>query len=238
MTSPPLIIGIDVGAPTKGFHAVALQGTDLVDKVHSTDAIQIAQWCVTRKAEVVAIDAPCRWRAESGNARLAERELAADRISCFSTPTESKARGHAFYTWMLAGQELYAALAPVYPVYSDQRVRTHVAIETFPQAVACALAGAIVSAKTKFSVRGDLLRRYGIDAGALKSIDEIDAALCAVAASAFVNGKFEPLETTDSFHQWMKRCGSASANRLRNRVGSANRRLGLRCRMRARAPSI
>jgi predicted nuclease with RNAse H fold len=190
MASPSLIIGIDVGAPTKGFHAVALQGTDVVDKIRSSDAVHVAQWCVRRKAEVVGIDAPCRWRAESGDARVAEREIAADRISCFSTPTESKAGQHAFYTWMLAGQELYAALAPRYPLYTDRCVRTHVAIETFPQAVACALAGTIVSAKIKFRVRGDLLRRYGIDAGALKSIDEIDAALCAVAASAFVSGKF------------------------------------------------
>jgi predicted nuclease with RNAse H fold/5-methylcytosine-specific restriction endonuclease McrA len=190
MTLPPLTIGIDVGAPTKGFHAVALRGIDLVEKFHSTDAGQVAQWCVTRRPAVVSIDAPCRWRAESGNARLAERELAAEGISSFSTPTESKARGHAFYTWMLAGHDLFAALAPTYPIYTDQRHSERVAIETFPHAVACALAGTVVSAKAKFKVRGDLLRHHGINASAFTSVDEIDAALCAVAASAFVGGNF------------------------------------------------
>jgi predicted nuclease with RNAse H fold/5-methylcytosine-specific restriction endonuclease McrA len=197
VTPPPLIIEIDVGAPTKGFHGVALRGTGLVDKFQSKDAIQIAEWCVTQKAVVVSIDAPCRWRAEGGDARLAERELAAAGISSFSTPTESKARGNAFYTWMLAGHDLYAALARSYPVYTDQRRRAQVAIETFPHAVACALAGAVVSAKTKFKVRGDLLRRHGIDASAFKSIDEIDAALCAVAASAFIGGSFKSYGDSD-----------------------------------------
>jgi predicted nuclease with RNAse H fold/5-methylcytosine-specific restriction endonuclease McrA len=190
MTLSPLTIGIDVGAPSKGFHAVALRGIDLVEKFHSTDAGQVAQWCVTRRAAVVSIDAPCRWRAESGNARLAERELAAEGISSFSTPTEARARGHAFYTWMLAGHDLFAALAPTYPIYTDQPRNERVAIETFPHAIACALAGMVVSAKAKFKLRGDLLRRYGINASAFISVDEIDAALCAVAASAFVGGNF------------------------------------------------
>src|SRR5688572_33191099 len=105
MNAPVLVVGIDVGAPAKGYHAVALRGTEPVGKFHSHDAAEIARWCVTREAGVVAVDAPCRWRMQGGKARLAERELAAGRISCFSTPTEAKARGHAFYTWMFAGQE-------------------------------------------------------------------------------------------------------------------------------------
>lgn len=139
-------VGIDVGAPSKGYHASALCGT-ATERFHSSDPHEIARWCIARNAGVVAIDAPCRWRIHGQSARAAERELAADRISCFSTPTIDKARGHAFYTWMFAGHELYAALAEYYPVYtgpvsdlstlSSQRP-TRLAIETFPQTVPCA----------------------------------------------------------------------------------------------------
>src|SRR5205085_741180 len=99
--------------------------------------------CDDQGAEVVAVDAPCRWRLPGERARAAERALAAGKISCFSTPIEEKARGHNFYTWMYAGHALYAALAATHLIYSGEPRPTRVAIETFPQAVACALAGKI-----------------------------------------------------------------------------------------------
>src|SRR5688572_27388659 len=114
---PRSTVGIDIGAPSKGYHAVALSGTAIASKYHSCAPAEMARWCVDHTAEVISIDAPCRWRVHGQPARPAERELAADRISCFSTPTEEKARGHAFYTWMFAGQELYVALAEKYPIY-------------------------------------------------------------------------------------------------------------------------
>jgi predicted nuclease with RNAse H fold len=190
-TATPIVVGIDVGAPAKGYHVVALRGAAVVAKLHSRNALEVARWCVAHEARVVAVDAPCRWRVAGALARLAERELAGARIACFSTPTEDKAHGHAFYTWMFAGQELYKALARQYPIHGSAEQRSSVAIETFPQAVACALAGKVVSAKKKFSLRSELIRKAEIDLTALKSIDEVDATLCAIAASAFVNGRFK-----------------------------------------------
>jgi predicted nuclease with RNAse H fold len=203
-------IGIDVGAPTKGFHAIALCGSTIAAKHHSRDANDVARWCGDRLPQVVAIDAPCRWRVHGQPARAAERALAAYRVSCFSTPTEEKARGHAFYTWMFAGHALYAALAERYPIYDKQlsaisgqasgisglsafnlQPSTRVAIETYPHAVACALAGGHVSAKQKFANRTALLRAAGIDPSPLRNIDEVDAALCALAAQHFVAGTFK-----------------------------------------------
>ncbi|MEY4940992.1 MAG: hypothetical protein RIQ93_2727 [Verrucomicrobiota bacterium] len=186
----PIMAGIDVGGPAKGFHGVALRGCGVIARFNSREALQMTDWCHSLSVTVVAIDAPCRWRSP-GRARAAERELARDKISCFSTPTEEKARGHAFYTWMFAGQELYRALEPHYPICTDPTQRGRVALETFPQAVACALAGQIVSARQKKPVRRDLLRRAGIDPSGLRNIDEIDATLCAVAAQAYFAGQFK-----------------------------------------------
>jgi hypothetical protein len=58
------------------------------------------------------------------------------------------------YGWMLAGAELFSLLKAHYHLFDGQSVdSTPVCFETFPQAVACALAGEIVSAKRKSSVR-------------------------------------------------------------------------------------
>lgn len=200
----PIVVGIDVGAPSKGYHAVALSKGTIAEKFQSSVPAEVAQWCIDRGAEVIAVDAPCRWRMHGGPARAAERELAASRISCFSTPTEEKARGHAFYTWMFAGQELYTALAATHLIYRGEAVSdysghsisnshplTGVAIETFPQAVACALAGELVSAKTKLAVRREVLIRAGVDVSGLEGIDEVDAALCALTAERFAQNRFK-----------------------------------------------
>jgi hypothetical protein len=79
-------------------------------------------------AAVVAVDAPCRWRVDGQLARACERELAADRICCFSTPTKEKATGHAFYTWMFAGMELFAALAGTHRIWDGSPGSKSVAI--------------------------------------------------------------------------------------------------------------
>lgn len=187
---PPCVIGIDVGGPAKGFHAVALQGSEVLAKLRTRDPAALAHWCVKQKAIVVAVDAPCRWRG-TNLARAAERELAAEGISCYYAPTEQRARDHPFYQWMLPGAALYAALSPHFPLYTGTPTPGPVAIETFPQAVACALAGHRVSAKKKRVVRRDLVARSGISIQENDSIDDFDAILCALAANAFARGEFK-----------------------------------------------
>lgn len=184
------LIGVDVGGPAKGFHAVAMNERNVVGKQRGRSADEIAAWIRMHDAEVVAIDAPCRWREQNGPPRTAELQMAGAKISSFSTPTEGKAAGHAFYTWMLAGMKLYDALHPTHPVYVGARRKSRVCIETFPQAVACALAGEVVSAKEKNHVRRGLLERCGLDPSLFANIDEVDAALCAIAADAFMRDRF------------------------------------------------
>lgn len=190
---PPTVIGIDVGAARKGYHAVALGARGALTLFQSSSADDMAAWCRVMNAQVVAIDAPCKWRGEGAEARTAERALAADRISCFSTPTLAKARGHTFYTWMFAGQELYTALAPDVPLYRGGKPsKARVCFETYPQAIACAFAGSRVSAeaKTKMEIRRALLARAGVDPTRFTCIDEIDAALCALTARRFAQNDF------------------------------------------------
>jgi predicted nuclease with RNAse H fold len=186
-----VVVGIDVGGPRKGFHAVALRGMTFLAKTKSPDVALIARWCCDLKTTVVAVDAPCRWRPDGGPVRLAESEMAARRIACYYAPTELKAQSHLFYTWMLAGIALYKALLPGYPLYLGSPVDGCVVIETFPHAVSCALAGDLVSAKLKGTIRRQLLGNIGIAPTYFSNIDEVDAALCAVAARSFARNTFK-----------------------------------------------
>jgi len=189
--SAPRVIGIDVGGSAKGFHAVLLAGSELLERRHDRDPVALAAWCATRHATVVAVDAPCRWRPPPpAPARAAERALAAEGISCYFTPTEARARSHPFYSWMLPGAALFDALRPHYALYDGDATLRPLCIETFPHAVACALAGAPVSAKDKKPLRANLLRLAGMSIDGTETMDELDALLCALAASAFAQGRF------------------------------------------------
>lgn len=91
---------------------------------------------------------------------------------------------------MRNGAKLYGLVERHYHLFENRRrVRSPVCFETFPHAVACALAGKIVSAKQKRNVRSELLRQAGIDASQLANIDMIDAGLCALTADYLLAGK-------------------------------------------------
>ena len=77
-----VVVGIDVGGPRKGFHAVALREGAYLDKFASPEAPALAAWCIQVGARAVAIDAPCRW-SRTGRARPAERALTAAGIHAF-----------------------------------------------------------------------------------------------------------------------------------------------------------
>jgi predicted nuclease with RNAse H fold len=194
MPSPIIVAGIDVGGRAKGFHGVALRGGAYLDLIASCDVAEVADWCRQISARIIGIDAPCRWSA-TGRARTAERELMSERIWCFSTPSreadESHPRDH--FRWMLNGADLYANLETTHALFDgESKGRSRqICFETFPQAIACALAGEIVSAKQKRRARRDLLDRANIDTSKLTNIDEIDAALCAFTAHQFALGKYK-----------------------------------------------
>jgi len=194
MSSSIIVAGIDVGGNAKGFHGVALRDGTYLDKFNSCDPLKVAEWCRKFKARYVGIDAPCHWSYD-GRARAAECKLMKEKIWCFSTPTREKAENHPKdnFRWMLNGAELYAALKSTHALFDDnsRRPSLEICFETFPHAIACALAGKSVSAKQKRPLRRGLLRRANIDASKLTNIDQIDAALCALTAHHLALGNYK-----------------------------------------------
>lgn len=184
------VVGIDVGGPKKGFHAVLLRDGRF-DPKHFTEAGELALWCQARGAQVIAVDAPCSWAA-AGSSRFAERSLAINgrTIQCFKTPTRAAAQGRAFYRWVFNGEELYRALFHGYRLFDGANNRGRVVLETFPHAVVCALKGQVVSARPKARTRREVLREHGYDDQALSNIDFVDAALCALTAQSYRLGRF------------------------------------------------
>ncbi|MGD1100651.1 MAG: GxxExxY protein [Terriglobia bacterium] len=183
------VVGIDVGAEKKGFHAVALRNGAFATKA-STNPAEIMEWCREQNGTIVAVDAPCGW-SQSDPCRRAERELKLDgkRLFAFATPTRTKAHENktGFYDWIFNGEKLYQQLAPHFPLFEGSRPEGPASFETFPHAIACALAGKIIPASA--SERRKLLTERGYDASPLLNDDFVDAALCALAADAFRQGR-------------------------------------------------
>lgn len=184
------VIGIDVGGPRKGFHAVVLREGKICGAKTDCDPQAMAAWCLEQKASVVGVDAPCRWSVADKH-READRLLNQKGMHCFYTPTRDRAEGNPFYSWMLNGEKLFQALLAHFRLYTGQRDAKRVCFETFPHAIVCALKGEIVPAHPKTSVRREVLKNLGLDISSLTNIDFIDAALCAVAAEAFRRGEVE-----------------------------------------------
>ncbi len=190
MTAPvSIVVGVDVGGPGKGFHAVALRQGQYWQRYHALEPSAMAAWCGHVGATAVGIDAPCGWSRQGGS-RQAERDLAARGIHAFATPSRDRALARPFFGWMLNGEALYTQIRKQHSLYTGQRPITGpVCFETFPHAVACALAGRVVPARGKATLRRRLLHDYGLDISELTNIDWIDAALCALAAQHVVQGR-------------------------------------------------
>jgi len=184
-----VVAGIDVGGVRKGFHAVALQRGQVVGTfTHAVPAV-VAAWCIDTGACAVAVDAPCRWSA-AGRSRAAERDLRAEGIQAFATPSFVTACAKPFYRWMINGADLYVRLEPHYVLFDGGAPAARMCLETYPQAVACALATRLLSAKEKRANRRAVLSQAGIDIRRLTNIDLVDAALCAVAAAYVRAGRY------------------------------------------------
>jgi predicted nuclease with RNAse H fold len=185
------VAGIDIGGDKKGSHLVILRGTDILCNVNAREPEHLLQQCLEHDVLAVGIDAPCAWGTEAGG-RLAEKELARQGIFCFATPLRERAMSNinGFYGWMFNGERMYQTFSPTYPLLTTQGYgEGRVSFETFPHAITCAMLGKEASAKRKRVERRLLLERQGIDTDALKSIDAIDAALCALTAGFLLEGK-------------------------------------------------
>jgi predicted nuclease with RNAse H fold len=186
-----VVAGIDIGGARKGNHIVVMRGVEILASTRNNDPGELLGLCLQMKVEAVGIDAPCCWGIE-GCGRLAEKELARQGISCFATPTLERASSNpsGFYGWMLNGALVFETFTPRYPLLQGiPPFAGPVSFETFPHAITCALLGReTASAKQKRTQRRDLLAAAGIDVSRLRSIDALDAALCALTASHLLEG--------------------------------------------------
>ncbi|HZZ09550.1 MAG TPA: DUF429 domain-containing protein [Paraburkholderia sp.] len=191
MNSEPAVAGIDIGGDRKGQHLVILRGAKIVCRLGAQTPEQMLARCLEFEVKAVGIDAPCMWRVgERG--RQAEKELAQRRIFSFATPTRERAVASqsGFYGWMFNGERVYEVFAPHFSLFKNEEVlNERVCFETFPHAITSAFLGhGVASAKQKRTQRRDVLERGGIDTTSLKSVDELDAALCAMAARFLLDG--------------------------------------------------
>ena len=186
-----IVAGIDVGGAAKGFHLAILRDGQVIHFEQSREAARLAATCRQFGVAAIGIDAPSQW-ATVGSGRSAERALARAGMSCFATPTRERAAANAtgFYDWMFQGEQLYQALAATYPpLRTAGYAGAPCCFETFPHAITCALLGvAVVSAKQRRVQRRQALECAGIATTALRSIDAVDAALCALAAACLLRG--------------------------------------------------
>lgn len=191
----PTVIGIDVGGSRKGFHAVALSAGAYAGQLATPEVQELAHWCRSViGAQLIAIDAPCRWSTD-GRSRPCERELNAAGIRCFASPSRQAALRHPtnYFGWMLHGEALYQELEASHPLLAALPVvgrppSAPACVETFPHAITWELRGGQAQARQKRPQRLALLEQAGINTAPLTSIDRIDAALCALAAHHLASG--------------------------------------------------
>lgn len=186
------VAGIDIGGAKKGCHLVIMRGREVVYVANSSNPEDLYQDCLQHEVVAVGVDAPCRWSSD-GAGRRAEKELAKEKIFCFSTPTQERALASTsgFYEWMFSGERVFQTFAPRYPLLTEKRhPGGRFTFETFPHAITCSLLGKeVASAKRKRVQRRKLLEDAGINTSSLTSIDAVDAALCALTAQFFLLGK-------------------------------------------------
>jgi predicted RNase H-like nuclease len=139
--------------------------------------------------DVVAIDAPPAW-ASTGRSRLTERELRLFGIQSFNTPSDPRMAEHPFYEWMTVGFEVFRAIEASFPRYRAGSVKG-TAIEVFPHATAVVLAGCLPPKGVTAHVwRRGVLGMHGVDARALRSADQVDAALAALTGQYALQRRF------------------------------------------------
>lgn len=182
-------LGIDVGV-RKGLDLVLLdEDRSVLDTARRVTPGELAQVVGDLGPDVVAIDAPPAW-ASTGRSRLTERELRLFGIQSFNTPSDPQMADHPFYEWMTVGFEVFRAIEASFPRYRAGSVKG-TAIEVFPHATAVVLAGCLPpKGLSAHGWRRGVLGAHGVDARALRSADQVDAALAALTGQYALQRRF------------------------------------------------
>jgi predicted nuclease with RNAse H fold len=190
-----IALGVDVGATRKGLDAVVLdEAMTIMETRRRLEADDVGRLIEEIPPDVVAIDAPPAWGLSPGGSRLTEREIRRFGIQSFGTPSDPKKAENAFYDWMRAGFLVFEVAAR----HGFGRYRSGpakgTAIEVFPHATAVVLSGCLQpKGVRKREWRTALLTARGVDADALRSMDQVDAALAALTGLFALRGRFSAL---------------------------------------------
>jgi predicted nuclease with RNAse H fold len=172
-------LGIDVGV-RKGLDLVLLDGDrEVLDTARHVSVDDLHKLVPDFAPDVVAIDAPPTW-ASAGRSRLTERELRWFGIQCFNTPSDTRLADHPFYEWMTIGFAAFRAIEETFPRFRGGSAKGS-AIEVFPHAAAVVLAGCLPPRGiTRYAWRRGVLLTHRVEPSALRSGDQVDAALAAL----------------------------------------------------------
>ena len=181
-------LGIDVGV-RKGLDLVLLEDCSVIDTLRRVRPDDLPGILRDLGPDVVAVDAPPGWAA-SGRSRRTEQELRWFGIQCFNTPSDERMAEHPFYEWMTIGFTVFRTIEAAFPRYRSGSVKG-TAIEVFPHASAVVLAGCLPPRGVPAHAwRRSLLRAEGVDARALRSADQVDAALAALTGQYALERRF------------------------------------------------
>jgi len=177
----PVVVGIDVGASKKGFHLVALRGSEILGTLATKYPDEAAQWCKIRAAEFVGVDAPCAW-CNPLQPRMSENILRRMGYTLYATPTREAALQNPAFAWMLNGERLYGSLRKLFPLFNSSDDKPPFCFETYPYVASCAYAGRKLRAGDKDRDRRQILKSGGVDETILRNGDFVDAGICALVA--------------------------------------------------------
>jgi predicted nuclease with RNAse H fold len=179
----PTWLGIDVGAPRKGFDLALIGERRLLGVETRIDRDGVLAAVERTQPALVAIDSPRSCAAVGATARDCERELRRRICGIRWTPDEAAVRSSDYYAWIVEGLALFDALA----------ARDTATIEVFPTA----------SWTRWIGPRGDRSRaswsRSGLAALALEDLprrtnqDTRDAIAAAVTARQHTHGLAETI---------------------------------------------
>ena len=178
-----------MGGPRKGLDIVLMDAERVPYLVKPRATLEdVAEAIDRHRPQIVAIDSPPRWNA-GGRSRRTERLLGELGISTFPTP--SAAGGDkAFFAWMKAGMEVFALAASRGFDLDTTGRRGRRAIEVFPYGTAVVLSGGLkphgIRAK---DWRTRVLRAHGVRTDAVRTLDQVDAALAALTGLLVLDGK-------------------------------------------------
>jgi predicted nuclease with RNAse H fold len=106
-------VGIDVGAPRKGFDVAVIDGAHLRHLLGRLTVSEVVRIVEAVEPVVVAIDSPSVCAPDGETSRACERRLAREICAVRWTPDASEVATNPYYRWVAHGLDLHRALAGV-----------------------------------------------------------------------------------------------------------------------------